>query len=132
MSRVMAAAKNSMALSIKTPMSSGGSCHRQALPVAVYPPMPCSDASDQKRMLAAWKTMLLMEMPDAALVMNDIQSFKSVLVGPDAAEEVSAVGYDVPYVVEATNEALQLLVGGEAGVKDGSDCIGPLGGFFER
>eukprot|EP00957_Ditylum_brightwellii_P181652 13837537-Ditylum_brightwellii.AAC.1 len=60
-------------------MSSCGSCHRQALPVAVYPPMPCSDAFDQKRMSAARKTMLLMEMPAAALVMNEIQSFKSAL-----------------------------------------------------
>eukprot|EP00957_Ditylum_brightwellii_P125500 9565985-Ditylum_brightwellii.AAC.1 len=47
--RVMAAAKNSSVLRVKTPMRSGGSCHRQAVPVAVYPPMPCSDASDQKR-----------------------------------------------------------------------------------
>eukprot|EP00957_Ditylum_brightwellii_P018129 1365332-Ditylum_brightwellii.AAC.1 len=81
-------------------------------------------------MLAARKTMLLMEMLAAALVMNAIQSFKSALVGPDAAEEVSAVGYYVAYVVEATNKALQCLVGGKAGVEDGSDRIVPLGGFL--
>ena len=67
---VIAAARNSSKLIDNFPQYSIGNSYLQANPSLVYPPIPCSHASEYEVMVGSVKVMLLMSTPSLATILR--------------------------------------------------------------